>query len=153
MSPAIRVAGREGRVAAKTLTTARKVEPDSDPSAGWLVEQNYRITNGIVEGTLTIGLGKTGESGTAIAGERATGNVEGIEITTPRVVVGNEYLGGVIWVCRSERLGLGNVGKALIAGDQVHIRAAIHQGRHRLLDKLGKVTGISRFTSLGQAAE
>src|SRR5207249_449062 len=34
MSPAIRVVGRDGLVTAKTLTTARAIEPDCNPSAG-----------------------------------------------------------------------------------------------------------------------
>src|SRR5205823_418064 len=65
MGPAIRIRGSGGLVPAKTLTAAGAIKPDSDPSAGRLVVQNYRITKGIVEGALTVGLGKTGESFTA----------------------------------------------------------------------------------------
>jgi hypothetical protein len=83
MSPAIRVAGRGGTVAAKTLTTTGAIQPDSNPSAGRLVEQNNRITKGIVEGALTIGFGKTGESGAAIAGKRSAGNVDRVKIAAP----------------------------------------------------------------------
>src|SRR5438094_5329284 len=40
MSPAIRVVGREGLVAAETLTAAGRIEPNRNPIAGWLVVQN-----------------------------------------------------------------------------------------------------------------
>jgi hypothetical protein len=70
MSPAIRVVGRGGLVAAKTLTTARTIQPDGHPKTRRLVVQNNWIAKGIVEGALTVSLGKTGEGGAAIGGER-----------------------------------------------------------------------------------
>src|SRR5207253_9440767 len=63
MSPAIRVVGRGGLVAAKTLTAARGIQPNRNPIARWLVVQNNRIAKGIVEGALTVRFGETGESG------------------------------------------------------------------------------------------
>ena len=46
------------------------------------------------------------------------------EVAASGVVVGDHDLAGVIGVGRSCSLGLGHVGSALIAGDQVHVRAA-----------------------------
>ena len=65
-----------------------------------------------------------------------------------RIVVGDDHLEGVIWVSRSVCLRLGNVGKALGAGDQVHVRVAKHQGRQHFLDKLGERTGIRQTCSV-----
>src|SRR5207244_13156487 len=49
MSPAIWIVGSGGLIPAESLTTARTIQPDSNPSAGWLVVQNNRISKGIVE--------------------------------------------------------------------------------------------------------
>src|SRR5205823_3311253 len=83
MSPAIRVVGREGLVAAKTLTAAGGIEPDRNPIAGWLVVQNNGIAKGVVEGALTIGLGEPGKSGAAIGGYRGAGDVDRSEVAAP----------------------------------------------------------------------
>src|SRR5438270_768644 len=79
----IRVVGREGLVAAKTLTAARGIEPDRNPIAGWLVVQNNGIAKGVVEGALTIGLGEPGKSGAAIGGDRGAGDVDRSEVAAP----------------------------------------------------------------------
>ena len=83
MSPAIRVVGRGGTVAAEALTTARSIQPDSNPVAGRLVVQNDRIAKGIVEGALAVRFGKAGESITSIGGDRCAGNVDGVKINAP----------------------------------------------------------------------
>ena len=47
----------------------------------WLVVQNHGIAEGIVEGALTIGLGKTGEGVAAIGGDRCAGMLIGLALT------------------------------------------------------------------------
>src|SRR5207253_4191823 len=76
MSPAIRVVGRDGLVTAKTLTTARAIEPNRNPSTGRLVVKNNGIAKGIVEGAMTVRCGETGESGAAIGGYRRARDVD-----------------------------------------------------------------------------
>src|SRR5438874_1375998 len=76
MGPAIRIRGSGGLVPAKTLTTAGGIKPNRNPTARWLVVKNNGIAKGIVEGTLTVGLGEPGKSGAAIGGYRRARDVD-----------------------------------------------------------------------------
>ena len=80
MSPAIRIIRRGGLVSAKTLTAARAIEPDCNPSARRLVVENNRVAKGVVEGALAIGLRKAGKGSAAIGGNRCAGNVDGVKV-------------------------------------------------------------------------
>ena len=71
-------AGSGGLVPAHALTAAGRVEPDSEPSAGWLVVQNNGVAEGIGEGALTVGSGEAGEGGAAVGGDRCAGDVDGV---------------------------------------------------------------------------
>src|SRR4029077_778002 len=138
-----------------------QIEPNGVPSAGWFIVQNNGVAQGIVEGALTIGLGEAGEGGAAVGGDRCAGDVDGTGPAASGVVVADNDLAGVIWVTRTECLRLGNVGRGLSAGDQVHVRCAIRQGRQQFfdspgqrqfLDELGEGAGNGSSPSLRLAA-
>ena len=75
--PAIRIRGIGGLIPADALTAAGRVKSISEPSAGWLIEQHNGVAKGVGEWALTVGLGEAGEGGTAIGGDRCTGDVDG----------------------------------------------------------------------------
>src|SRR5262249_2051987 len=104
MDPAIRVPGSTGLVAAEATATLPVEDPDREPLPAYLVVENNRVTQGIVEGALTVGLGKTGEGYTAVGRGRCTGDVDRIGIDPSGVVDGYHDLVGVIGVGRGERL-------------------------------------------------
>ena len=66
MRPAIRIPGSCGLIPAQALTTASDIYPHREPSPACLAKQNHRVANGIIERTLTVGLGKAGKCGTTI---------------------------------------------------------------------------------------
>ena len=76
MGPAVGIRGSGGLVAADALAAAADVEPDREPSAGWLVVQSNGVAQGIGEGALTVGLGEAGEGGATVGGDRCAGDVD-----------------------------------------------------------------------------
>ena len=61
MGPAIRIPRSRGLIAAKALTSAATIEPDSKPIPGWLVVQNNRVAHRVLEWPLTGRLGQARE--------------------------------------------------------------------------------------------
>ena len=80
MRPAIWILRSGGLIPAKTLTTARTIQPHREPSAGRLVVQKNRVAKGVVEGALTIGLGKAGKGSAAVRGERCARDVDRVKV-------------------------------------------------------------------------
>src|SRR5215510_2242570 len=103
MDPAIRVPRCAGLVAAQATAALTVEDPDREPLPAYLVIENNGVTQGIVEGALTVGPGKAGEGQTAVGRGRCTGDVDGIGIDPSRVVEGHHYHIGVIGVGRSVR--------------------------------------------------
>ena len=76
MGPAIRVPGSGGLVPAEAKTAAGLVDPDGEPSAGWLVIQNNWVAHRIGEGAVTSGSRDAGEGAATVGGDRCAGDVE-----------------------------------------------------------------------------
>ena len=56
MGPAIGVPWGGGLIPTQALTAAGRIQPHREPSVGWRVVEHNRITQGVVEGALTIAL-------------------------------------------------------------------------------------------------
>src|SRR5690242_12744672 len=102
MGPAVWILRSAGLVTAKSAGS-RPIQPNGKPSLGRPVVQNYWIAKGIVEGTLSVRFGQARESETAVGRDRCAGNIDGVKITTSRVVVRHNNLVGVIRVRSGER--------------------------------------------------
>ena len=61
MGPAIGVRWVGGLVTAQALTATAHIEPDGKPGSTWLIVEKNGVAQGIVERTLTVGLGEAGE--------------------------------------------------------------------------------------------
>ena len=66
MAPAIRVPWGSRLVATEALTATTPSSQILNQVAGWLVVQNNRVAHSIVEGALTVILGETIESESAV---------------------------------------------------------------------------------------
>src|SRR4029453_17802902 len=145
MGPAIRIRRSSRLIPAEALTAAASVEPDAEPRAAWLVVQNNRIAKRIIEGALTACLGQARKRCTAIGRYRSAGDVDGGGVAASRVVVGHANLVGVIGIRRGECLRLGNIGRVLVAGDEVYVSSAESEGcQHGLQNLANRTEGGSR---------
>src|SRR6185437_14918352 len=102
--PAIGIRRSGGLIAAQTLTTAACVEKDGKKGAAGTVIKNHRVAEGVRKRALTIALGKAGKGGTAIGGNRRSGDVDRIGGDTPRIVVRDDDYIGIIGTSRNESL-------------------------------------------------
>ena len=80
MGPAIRIPRSRGLIAAKALTSAATIEPDSKPIPGWLVVQNNRVAHRVLEWPLTGRLGQARERRAAVSGNRRSGDVDRVGV-------------------------------------------------------------------------
>src|SRR5450432_2667454 len=139
MGPARRIRRIGGLVTAEALSATARVEPGGEPGRGGAVVQNDGVAKGTGERALAAAVGDTGEGGSAVTGDRYTGEIAGGGAS--RIVVGDDHLVGVIWISRSVGLRLDSARRGLGAGDQVDVRAAKGQGRQRILDNVGNIEG------------
>src|SRR5207244_5647723 len=130
MGPAIRVRGIGGLVTAHAATTAAGVDPDREPSLGWLVVQKNGVTLRTSKGALTTGVGDPGKRRAAVGRARYARDVDRASVAASGVVVSDADLHGVIRVSRAECLRLRTVGRSLDACDQVNVPGAIHRKEH-----------------------
>ena len=154
MSPAIWIVRSRGLVSAQGAAPIR-IQPHRKPRAGRLVVESNRIAKGIGKGAATAAIGHPGEGQSAVGGNRQARVV--VAVRASGVVVRDQYLVGVIRVSPSVCLRLNNVRSGLRPCNQVYVHAAIAQGCHEVVQKLGERTGTAGFVrfaaSCGLAAE
>ena len=126
-----------GLPGADALSAAARSEKNCKESAGRFVVESNRVAKVRPVSTCERAWVEAGEGGAAVAGERCAGVVGG---GGSGIVVGDDDLVGVIRVGQSVCLRLGRVRNVLGAGDQIDIRAAIHQGGCHLIEKLREST-------------
>src|SRR5207244_11731490 len=127
MGPAKRIRGIGGLITAHAATAAAGVDPDGEPSLGWLVVQKNGVTLRTSKGALTARVGDPGKRRAAVGRARYARDVDRASVAASGVVVSDADLHGVIRVSRAECLRLRNVGRSLGARDQVNIPGAIQR--------------------------
>src|SRR4029077_1785965 len=142
MGPAIWVPGIGGLVPAQGATPI-PVDPDCEPSLGWLVVQNNRVAKGIGERTLAARGCNGGEGQSAVGRNRCAGELVGVRASG--VVESNDNLVRVIRISISVCLRLNNMRRGLGASNQVHVRTAKAHRCHEVVHKLGERTGTAEF--------
>ena len=135
MAPAIRIPWGSRLVATEALSATTAVQPNGKPGCRWLVVQNNRVAQSIIEGALPIIRGETIESESAVGRDRCTGHIDGACEAAARVVIGDDDLVGIIRVGRGVCLGLRDIRRGLGVVDQVNVGGAIRQGSQEFLEK------------------